>query len=56
MTLKIVLDLEMQGCEVKVVWEGDGAAFDSNVEEVDDLKDATGVLGISTYRDWYMGV
>ena len=56
MTLKIVLDLEMQGCEVKVVWEGDGAAFDSNVEEVDDLKDATGVLEISTYRDWYMGV
>jgi hypothetical protein len=55
MTLKMVLDLEMEGFEVKVVWKGDGAVFDSNVEEVDDLKDATGVLKINTYKDWYMG-
>jgi hypothetical protein len=56
MTLKMVLDLEMEGFKVKVVWKGDGAVFDSDVEEVDDLKDATGVLEISAYKDWYLGL
>ena len=55
MTLKMALDLEMQGFDVKVVWKGDEAVFDDDVEEVDDLKDATGVLEISVYKDWYLG-
>ena len=55
MTLKTVLDLELDGYTVKVVWQGDEKASDSNVEEVDDLKDATGGLEFSAYTEWSLG-
>ncbi|OSS54110.1 hypothetical protein B5807_00036 [Epicoccum nigrum] len=53
MTVKPVLDLEMEGYDVTVVWKGYERVFDDDAEEVDDLKDATGVLDLSAYKDWY---